>query len=83
MEYDQTKDTITINGKFLLYAAAIILILLLFFSSFGGLFSKDPSSGSSSGIPERCQVPSGQDVEKWKEHLGHHAETRDCLKYFK
>ena len=33
-------------------------------------------------LPEKCRPPAGQDVNSWKEHLGHHAETRDCLKYF-
>ncbi len=33
-------------------------------------------------LPKKCRVPAGQDVNSWKEHLGHHAETRDCLKYF-
>ena len=39
--------------------------------------------GSDSGIPEKCRVPAGQDVNSWKEHLGHHAETKECLKYYK
>ena len=34
-------------------------------------------------IPEKCRLPAGQDVEAWKEHLGHHEETKECLKYFK
>ncbi|MDO8460286.1 MAG: hypothetical protein Q7S74_04210 [Nanoarchaeota archaeon] len=34
-------------------------------------------------LPEKCRLPAGQDVNSWKEHLGHHAETQDCLKYFK
>ena len=33
-------------------------------------------------IPEKCRPPAGQDINSWKEHLGHHAETKDCLKYF-
>lgn len=33
-------------------------------------------------LPEKCRVPAGQDIASWKEHLGHHAETQDCLKYF-
>lgn len=39
-------------------------------------------SGNSANIPEKCRVPAGQDVQSWKEHLGHHADTQDCLKYF-
>lgn len=33
-------------------------------------------------LPEKCRLPAGQDINSWKEHLGHHAETKDCLKYF-
>ena len=40
------------------------------------------SSTSASDMPEKCKVPAGQDVAGWKEHLGHHAETRDCLEYY-
>ena len=39
-------------------------------------------SGSQDDIPEKCRVPAGQDVDSWKEHLGHHAETKECLQYF-
>src|SRR3989344_824586 len=35
-------------------------------------------SGSQDDIPEKCRVPAGQDVDSWKEHLGHHAETKEC-----
>ena len=40
-------------------------------------------AGDSDNIPEKCQLPAGQDINAWKEHLGHHAETQDCLQYFK
>lgn len=34
-------------------------------------------------MPEKCKLPSGQNIESWKEHLGHHSETKECLQYFK
>lgn len=34
-------------------------------------------------MPEKCKLPSGQNLESWKEHLGHHSETKECLQYFK
>ena len=39
--------------------------------------------GSYSDIPEKCRPQSGQDINSWKEHLGHHQETKECLEYFK
>ncbi|GEM_PF-5551623 len=40
------------------------------------------NSFDSDGIPQECRTPAGQDTASWKEHLGHHTETKDCLKYF-
>lgn len=34
-------------------------------------------------MPEECHPPSGQDVNSWIEHLGHHQETQYCLEYYK
>ena len=34
-------------------------------------------------LPEKCRPPAGTDISSWKEHLGHHEDTKDCLKYFK
>ena len=39
-------------------------------------------SGSYSNIPANCRPPAGQDIASWKEHLGHHEDTKECLKYF-
>ncbi|NCN99405.1 hypothetical protein GW923_04480 [Candidatus Pacearchaeota archaeon] len=74
------------------YGILAVLVLILAMASFGfahigkvGAFSGNAVSaiGTDSGnIPEKCRVPSGQDLGSWKEHLGHHAETQECLKYF-
>ena len=75
-----------VNAKVVIYSLVIALILLLVLASLGIVsfnFGKtSPSLVSSSNMPDKCKVPAGQDVSAWKEHLGHHAETRDCLKYF-
>ena len=72
------------NKKIITYIVIGIIILLLLFSSFGMIkFNSNTNSESSNNIPEKCRVPQGQDIESWKEHLGHHAETKDCLQYFK
>jgi len=85
---DENKNTIKINGK----AIAVIVILLLLLVGTFGMFilgSSDSNMGSvaqaggaSGDMPEKCRLPAGQDVDSWKEHLGHHSETQDCLKYF-
>lgn len=40
------------------------------------------SGGSSENIPQECRLPEGQDLNSWKEHLGHHENTKYCLQYF-
>ena len=44
--------------------------------------SASQPSGSYANIPESCRPPAGQDITSWKEHLSHHQETKECLKYF-
>lgn len=77
------------DWKSFFYGLLTMSVLLLAVSSLGfahmgksnanGISSDSSDSGN---IPEKCRVPAGQDVGSWKEHLGHHAETRDCLQYF-
>jgi len=81
----EEKETIQISGKAI---AVVFVLILLLVSTFGmlALNGKDKSissNGESNDLPEKCRVPAGQDIDSWKEHLGHHAETKDCLKYFK
>ena len=77
------------DWKSFFYGFLTMSILLLAIVSFGfahiGKFSIDGALGDSSDfgdIPEKCRVPAGQDANSWKEHLGHHADTQECLKYF-
>ena len=87
---DKNKDTIKINSKVI---AVIVILLLLLFGTFGMFILKSSpnntgsvaaqSDSISGDMPEKCRLPAGQDVEAWKEHLGHHEEIKECLKYFK
>ena len=87
---EEAEETIHITGKMI---AVIVILLLLIISTFGMFLLKSSpnnersvtaqSDSVSEDIPEKCKLPAGQDVNSWKEHLGHHAETKDCLKYFK
>ena len=79
------------NKKLIIYGIVIVLVLLLTFISSGVLKVKNldkeansnsVSSKSYDNLPEKCKPPPGYTEELWKEHLGHHAETQDCLKYF-
>ena len=86
----ENKDTVKVSGKAI---AVIGILLLLLAGTFGMFFLKSSpnnagpvavqSNSVSGDIPEKCILPSGEDIISWKDHLGHHAETRECLKYFK
>ncbi len=81
----EEKDTIQIGGK----TIGVIFILLLLLVGTFGMFALNgknegvSSSGEYGNLPEKCRLPAGQEVDSWKEHLGHHTETKECLKYFK
>ena len=91
MSLMENKEEIEINGKVILYGIIIALILLLVLMVFGVVKINLPGSsignvvsgnGDYSNIPEKCRPQTGYDIDSWKEHLGHHAETQECLKYF-
>ena len=74
------------NKEIIAYISVGIIILLLIFSTFGMLNfnrAKANTNGDSVNMPEECKVPQGQDIEAWKEHLGHHENTKYCLEYYK
>ena len=83
------NNTINISGKAI---AVIGILLLLLVGTFGMFLLKSSpnnigfvaaqSDSISGDIPEKCRLPAGQDVTSWKEHLGHHEDTKECLKYF-
>ena len=73
-------------SKLILWGMIIILVAGLIFYSLG--YKITPSAiksgaGGKGNIPNECQPPTGQDLASWKEHLGHHQETKYCLQYFK
>lgn len=71
------------KGKIILWVIIAILVAVLVLSSLGFKITKNNNIlGGSGSMPEKCQKPEGQDVASWKEHLGHHAETQECLKYY-
>lgn len=75
------------DWKSFIYGIFTMLIVLLAMASFGfahigNNYTSDVATVNTADIPEKCQVPAGQDSTSWKEHLGHHPETQECLKYF-
>jgi len=77
--------------KSFFYGVMTVFVLLLATTSFGFVHMGKINvldgnvvgyTEDSDNIPEKCKLPNGQDLNSWKEHLGHHAETQDCLKYF-
>ena len=85
----EERDVINISGRAL---AVMIVLALLLIGSFSVIALKklDTSVFSANAginrlnedIPEKCRLPDGQDAISWKEHLGHHSETQECLQYF-
>jgi len=84
-------------NKLLVYGGATVFILILVVSIFlsvqginnASVKNINPVSDSelskyrSADLPEECRLPEGQDVNSWKEHLGHHQNTFYCLDYYK
>ncbi len=79
------------DKKIIVYGIVIVLVLLLMLVSFGvirikgigkEINSNSADAGNYDNLPEKCRPTAGQDIKLWKEHLSHHAQTQDCLKYF-
>lgn len=79
------------ENKFLIFGAIILVLLLTL-----GVFVKFNSNGNSvkqdsnlekyrsEKIPQECRLPEyDNDLNGWKEHLGHHQNTLYCLDYYK
>lgn len=80
-----------ITRKTILYGIFVVLILLLILGSsrvinFNPNKTTDATENTAGGeygnIPEKCRPPNGESVSEWKEHLGHHPDTQECLSYF-
>ena len=78
------------ENKFLIFGTIILVLLLVLgvfikFNSNGNVINQnsDLSKYSSEKIPQECRLPQGQDLQSWKEHLGHHQNTLYCLDYYK
>lgn len=71
----------------------IAVILVIVISAFGiflinsfiptGKAIQTNQGSDSASIPQECKLPDGQDLTAWKEHLGHHENTKYCLNYYK
>ena len=74
------------DKKILIYGALIMITLFILLVSFGVIQLKSSSSTAASAetgdMPEKCKIGQGYNLQSWKEHLGHHAETQESLKYY-
>ena len=75
-----------IDGKVVIYGIVIVLVLVLVFVSLNIKFlvykNQQKDLKSEDNIPSKCKIPYGEDVKSWKEHLSHHSDLEECLKYF-
>lgn len=85
---ENKSEEIEISGKTIIYGIVIALILLLALVALGvvkinlGEINGNAAEGNYGNLPEKCRPTAGYDINSWKEHLGHHAETQECLEYF-
>ena len=80
-------------NKILAYVGVGFFVLILLgslFVGFGKMSGKtveendDLSYYRSEEIPEECRLPNYEnELDGWKEHLGHHENTWYCLDYYK
>ena len=62
----------------------ILILVISILVSFGADINiKNAGSDNYGNMPEECKAPAGQDINSWKEHLGHHENTKYCLDYYK
>ena len=62
------------DWKSFVYGIFTMLIVLLAITSFGfahigNNYPENVATASTGDIPQKCQVPAGQDIESWKEHF--------------
>ena len=76
------------ENKFLIFGVIFLIALLTIavvvkLNRLEQISNEDLSKYSSEKIPQECRLPQGQDLQSWKEHLGHHQNTLYCLDYYK
>jgi len=79
------KETIIIIIVAILVIFAVLYTTGIISINIGKSGNSVGASGikSSGNMPQECQAPAGQDINAWKEHLGHHENTKYCLDYYK
>lgn len=72
------------DEKILVYGLVVVAIVLLAWTVAGALKPAPvaAAAGGAIGTDDACRMPDGYagGLQAWREHLGHHAETREkCL----
>lgn len=76
------KETIIITAVIILVIIAVLYTTGIISINIGKT-GNSVAAGSYGNMPEECKAPAGQDINAWKEHLGHHENTKYCLDYYK
>ena len=76
------KETIIVIAVVVLVLIAVLYATGIVSFNIGNKSGNANTEGSSGNMPEECKQPAGQDLNSWKEHLGHHENTKYCLDYY-
>ncbi len=76
------------KNKSLIFGVVFLIVLLTIavvvkLNTNGQTANGDLSKYNSEKIPQECRLPQGENLQSWKEHLGHHQNTLYCLDYYK
>ncbi len=70
------------DEKIMVYGLVVVAIVLLAWTVAGALRPTPVAAASTIGTDDSCRMPDGYPggLQAWREHLGHHEETRvKCL----
>ncbi len=70
------------DEKIMVYGLVVVAIVLLAWTVAGALRPAPVAAASTIGTDDICRMPDGYSggLQAWREHLGHHEETRvKCL----
>ncbi|MFA4952766.1 MAG: hypothetical protein WC584_00935 [Candidatus Pacearchaeota archaeon] len=77
------------ENKFLIFGVVSLVVLLsiavvIKLNRTGdAINNEDLNKYRSEKIPQECRLSQGENLQSWKEHLGHHQDTLYCLDYYK
>ena len=76
------KETIIIIIVVIIVIFAVLYTTGIISINIGKTGNSVAGRSTNGNMPQECQAPAGQDINAWKEHLGHHENTKYCLEYY-